>query len=109
MAATITANDGTAVPKVLRVVGSFISFAVANVVVAATVTSVAIPFPQLKTIDGILGLTVRTQSGGAIRTNVAMTVSVSGNVLTLGESGGFDIDADTCVIDVAVWGKAVLM
>lgn len=108
MAATITAADGSAVPKFFPVVGSFVRLAGASVTVAATVTSVAITFPQLSSIDGIVGLSVRTASTGAIRTNVDLTVNVSGNVLTLAEAGSFDIDADTCIIDVLVWGKGKL-
>ena len=108
MAATITAIDGTSVPKLFKAIGSFIRLAAARVTIEATVTSAAITFPQLSSIDGVVGLSVRTSSTGAIRTNVDLTVSVSGNVLTLGEAGSFNLDADTCIIDVLVWGKAKL-
>lgn len=108
MAATITAIDGTAVPKLFQAIGSFVQLAAAHIEVAATVTSVSVTFPQLNSIDGIVGLTVRTTSTGAVRTNVDLTATVSGNVLTISEQNAFNLDADTCIIDVLVWGKAKL-
>jgi len=108
MAVTIQGFDGESRPDLLPVIGSFSLLAAATVVVAATETEAVITFTQLKSIQGIVGLTVRTQSSGAVRTNVGLTAAVDGNVLTIGQGGSFDLDSDTCVIDVLVWGKAKL-
>lgn len=107
MAVTITANDDTAIPKLFRVIGSFTQLAGASVLIEATVTTFDIVFPSLTTIQGVVGLTVRTVSTGAIRTNVGMAVSISGNTLTIAD-GTMNLDADTARVDVLVWGKAKL-
>ena len=108
MANTVVGWDGGSSANLVRVIGKFTTLAVAEIDVSGTSTSETVTFPQLQTILGIIGLTVRTKSSGAIRTNVAMSATWSGNVLTLGETGGFDIDADECLIDVLVWGQAKL-
>ena len=108
MANTVVGIDGGSLARLVPVIGKFTQLAVAEIDVSGTSTSETVTFPQLQTILGVLGLTVRTKSTGAIRTNIGLTATWSGNVLTLGESGAFDIDADECLIDVLVWGQGKL-
>jgi hypothetical protein len=100
--------DGQTPAKPMRVIGSFmpmIPFVVDGAGVSTTSDTGTITFPQLTLIRGWVVDAYVTSSGSKVDDD-AITVTVSGNVMTIKENGAGTIELDT--YQGIVWGDAKL-
>lgn len=100
--------DGRTPAQPLRVVGSFvpiIPFSVDGAGVGAASDTATIIFPALKSIRGWVVDAYVTSTGSKVDDD-AITVTVSGNTMTIKENGAGTIELDT--YQGIVWGDVVL-
>jgi len=105
MAHTIVGFNGKTPAKLLPAIGSFTPLIPFKLDATATSTSEAITFVQLKTIHGFM---VQAVTSGVVDDSAAITISASGNVLTIADGTGFDLDDANTVVYGFVWGDAKL-
>ena len=101
--------DGQKPPKPIRNIGSFnpiVPFKVDGAGASTSTDTITITFPSLSSIEGHLVSAFVTASGSKVDDD-AITVTVSGNTLTIVENGAGTIEADT--YHGIVWGKAKLV
>lgn len=97
--------DGKSPPTALPAIGSFCPLVPFTLDATATTTSETITFPNLSVIKGWILMAV---TSGVVDDSAAITTSASGNVLTIADGTGFDLDDANTVVYGLVWGTSKL-
>ena len=104
MGHTVVGFDGKSPPGLMPAIGSYTPMIPFKLTATGTTTTEAVTFSQLRTIKGFIAQAV---TNGVVTAAAQIAISASGNVLTIADGTGFDLDASGMVVYGFVWGDAL--